>query len=175
MNNTFPECEDRVRKKYIEKSKKPLPIIGNDVWIGFGATVLNGVTIGDGAIIAAGAVVTKDVPPYAIVGGNPAHVIKYRFSKEVVEKLLALQWWNYGSDILDGLPIDDVEKALPMLRNRIDSQKYKVFTPPIITFCPSKKNYKIDKYIGEYICEQCKNTRLYIKRWWLHQQLGVRP
>lgn len=61
-------------------------IIGNDVWIGHGATLMSGIIVGDGAVIAAESVVTKDVPPYAIVGGNPAKVIKYRFSKDIVEQ-----------------------------------------------------------------------------------------
>lgn len=69
-------------------------IVGNDVWIGTRAMILDGVTVGDGAVIAAGAVVTKDVPPYAIVGGVPAKVIKYRFPQEEIEKLLAEKWWD---------------------------------------------------------------------------------
>lgn len=68
--------------------------IGNDVWMGNGVTVVQGVTVGDGAVLAAGAVVVKDVPPYAIVGGVPAKVIRYRFSPEIIEKLLRLKWWN---------------------------------------------------------------------------------
>lgn len=68
--------------------------IGNDVWMGNGVTIVQGVTIGDGAVLAAGAVVVKDVPPYAIVGGVPAKVIRYRFSPEIIEKLLRLKWWN---------------------------------------------------------------------------------
>lgn len=68
--------------------------IGNDVWIGRHAMVMNGVTIGDGAIVAAGAIVTKDIPPYAIAGGIPAKVIKYRFSPEIIERLLEIKWWN---------------------------------------------------------------------------------
>lgn len=68
--------------------------IGNDVWIGHNALLMEGVTIGDGAIVAAGAVVTKDVPPYAIVGGVPAKVIRYRFDEEQIQFLLELQWWN---------------------------------------------------------------------------------
>lgn len=72
-----------------------LPVtIGNGVWIGIRCLILDGVTIGDGAIVAAGAVVTKDVPPFAVVGGVPAKVLKYRFSPEIIERLLEIQWWN---------------------------------------------------------------------------------
>ncbi len=73
-------------------------VIGNDVWIGHGATIIAGVKIGDGAIIAAGAVVTKDVAPYAIVGGVPAKVIKYRFSPDEIKKLTHINWWNWSKD-----------------------------------------------------------------------------
>lgn len=69
--------------------------IGNDVWIGYGATVMSGVTVGDGAIIGARAVVTRDVPPYAIVTGNPARVARYRFSEEVIAALLDIRWWDW--------------------------------------------------------------------------------
>ncbi len=69
-------------------------VIGNDVWIGYNATIMAGVTIGDGAIIATNATVVKDVPPYAVVGGNPARVIRYRFSEEVINELLELRWWD---------------------------------------------------------------------------------
>ena len=69
--------------------------IGNDVWIGYNATIMAGVTIGDGAIIATNSTVIKDVEPYTIVGGNPAKEIKKRFSKNVVERLLKLKWWNW--------------------------------------------------------------------------------
>lgn len=70
-------------------------IIGNDVWMGFNATIMAGVKIGDGAIIATNAVVTKDVEPYTIVGGNPAKEIKKRFSKEQIDILLELKWWDW--------------------------------------------------------------------------------
>jgi virginiamycin A acetyltransferase len=69
--------------------------IGNDVWIGHNATIMAGVTIGDGAIIATNATVTKDVAPYSIVGGNPAQLIRKRFSEEVISELLAIQWWHW--------------------------------------------------------------------------------
>lgn len=70
-------------------------IIGNDVWVGAGAIILSGVKIGSGAIIGAGAVVVKDVPPYAIAAGNPARVVKYRFSQDQIEKLLKISWWDW--------------------------------------------------------------------------------
>lgn len=75
-------------------------IIGNDVWIGTNSTIRGGVTIGDGAIVAMGSVVTKDVPPYAIVGGVPAHIIKYRFTPEQINQLNDIQWWNKSDDWL---------------------------------------------------------------------------
>ena len=70
-------------------------IVGNDVWIGFEAVVLSGVTIGDGAIISTRAVVTKDVPPYTIVGGVPATPIRKRFPDKTIDMLLQMQWWNW--------------------------------------------------------------------------------
>lgn len=70
-------------------------VIGNDVWIGFGATIMAGVTVGDGAIIATKSVVTKDVPPYTIVGGNPAREIRKRFSESEINRLLELRWWDW--------------------------------------------------------------------------------
>lgn len=76
-------------------------IIGNDVWIGTCATIHSGVTIGDGAVIASNSVVTKDVEPYSIVGGNPAKHIKYRFSKEIINKLLEYKWWEMDEYIVD--------------------------------------------------------------------------
>lgn len=73
----------------------PLTVIGNDVWIGNGAIVLRGINIGDGAVIGAGAVVTKDVEPYTIVVGAPAKPLKKRFSDDIIAELLELQWWNW--------------------------------------------------------------------------------
>lgn len=73
-------------------------VIGNDVWIGYGATIMSGITIADGAVIATRAVVTKNVEPYTIVGGNPAKVLKKRFSDETIEKLLKIKWWTWTDD-----------------------------------------------------------------------------
>jgi virginiamycin A acetyltransferase len=76
-------------------------IVGHDVWIGHDATVMPGVTIGSGAIIASGAVVTKNVAPYTIVGGNPAQVIRQRFSDEVIADLLDVAWWGWSIDKIE--------------------------------------------------------------------------
>lgn len=73
-------------------------VIGSDVWLGYEVMVMPGVKIGDGAIVAARSVVTKDVPPYAVVGGNPARVVKQRFPDEVVAELLAIRWWDWQVD-----------------------------------------------------------------------------
>ena len=73
-------------------------VIGNDVWIGYEAVIMAGVHIGDGAIIAARAVVTKDVPPYTIVGGTPAKEIRKRFDAELIQQLLMLKWWDWSND-----------------------------------------------------------------------------
>jgi virginiamycin A acetyltransferase len=75
-------------------------LIGNDVWIGDGVTILGGVRIGDGAVIAAESVITKDVPPYAIVGGNPAKIIKYCFDMDTIEKFIRIAWWDWTEEEL---------------------------------------------------------------------------
>jgi acetyltransferase-like isoleucine patch superfamily enzyme len=80
--------------------QKPPPIIGHDVWIGMSSFVMRGVKIGHGAVVAANSVVTRDVEPYAIVGGNPARHIKSRFPPHIVEALLEIQWWNWGEEKL---------------------------------------------------------------------------
>lgn len=81
----------RFSRRELPKTKRT--IIGSDVWIGRRAIIKGGVTVGHGAVIGAGAIVTKDVRPYAIVAGNPARVIRYRFSEDIIEKLLVSKWW----------------------------------------------------------------------------------
>ncbi|MDX2230927.1 MAG: CatB-related O-acetyltransferase [Leptolyngbyaceae cyanobacterium bins.349] len=93
-------------------------VVGNDVWLGYDALILPGVTIGDGAIIGARAVVASDIPPYAIAVGNPARVIKRRFSDADIQRLLDIQWWNWD--------IETITRQLSLIMNgEIDA-----LTPP---------------------------------------------
>lgn len=77
--------------------------IGNDVWIGSNVTIMSGITIGDGAVVGAGSLVTKDIPPYTIVGGNPAKIIKQRFNQTIIDKLLQYKWWDLEISTIDSL------------------------------------------------------------------------
>lgn len=101
----FYKSKNTLRVKLIEKDinfKEYQPInIGSDVWVGTRAVILDGVKIGHGAVVAAGAVVTKDVPPYAIVAGIPAKIIKYRFNTAQIKSLLASSWWNKTAKEID--------------------------------------------------------------------------
>ena len=97
-------------------------VVGNDVWIGRDALVMPGVTIGDGAIVATRAVVTRDVPPYAIVGGNPATVLRVRFDEPTVARLLAIAWWDWAPEVItEAIPLisrADVDALESFARNR---------------------------------------------------------
>ncbi|WP_442920484.1 CatB-related O-acetyltransferase [Methanobrevibacter sp.] len=84
-------------------------MVGNDVWIGSDAKILSGTKINDGSIIGANSIVTKDVPPYAIVAGNPAKIIRYRFNNEIIEKLLEIKWWNFKEE--------ELIKVIPLLQS----------------------------------------------------------
>lgn len=86
-----------------EKLVRPL-LIGNDVWIGCNSTILRGISIGDGAVVGANSLVNKNVPPYAIVVGSPAQIIKYRFPKHIVEVLCQIKWWNLDIEIIKNNP-----------------------------------------------------------------------
>jgi virginiamycin A acetyltransferase len=89
--------------------------IGNDVSSGHNVTALGGVKVGDGAIPVAGAVVSRDIRPYALVGGDPAKVIQYRFPEGTIERLLAVRWWNWPFLHLSGLAFDDIDRCLEQL------------------------------------------------------------
>ena len=99
--------------------------IGNDVWTGANAVILKGVTIGDGAVVGAGSVVTKDVPPYAIVVGNPSKILKYRFNKDDISYLLSIKWWNFERGIIKEMVDNDVWFSMEKFRNFIKKNNIK--------------------------------------------------
>ena len=101
---TFPNEKmiGKIMKREYQLDKGKKIIIGNDVWIGQGVTIIkkNGIKIGNGVVIGAGAVVNKDIPDYAIVVGSPARIIKYRFSNSIIEELKRIEWWNFPIDVI---------------------------------------------------------------------------
>lgn len=114
-NREFGEIVTPADKVRPYKVTQPVTI-GNDVWIGRNAIIMDGVTIGTGAVVGCQSVVTKDVPPYAIVAGVPARILRYRFSPEMIERLLESQWWDYPTDfIVNNLDFEDINKCLDVL------------------------------------------------------------
>jgi acetyltransferase-like isoleucine patch superfamily enzyme len=91
---TYPRSLINKNVSQEETNERGDVVVGNDVWIGYGATIIGPATIGDGAIIGASALVIGDVPPYAVVGGVPAKVLKYRFQEGEIQKLLSVKWWE---------------------------------------------------------------------------------
>lgn len=111
--------------------KKPFPVVGNDVWIGQNVTLSTGVRIGDGSVVAANSVVTKSVPPYAIVGGNPARIIKYRFTEYQIQSLLEMRWWDYLFTDFQHL---DTENMFHFIRQwRSEVQSFEKYEPKKLT------------------------------------------
>ena len=98
MSPVFYKGRDSVKKKFFEHMRPSdfTTTVGNDVWIGQGAILKAGITVGDGAVIGMGSIVTKDVPPYFIVAGNPARFIRKRFNEAQIEKLLSIKWWSWS-------------------------------------------------------------------------------
>ncbi len=99
---------------------KENPTIGNDVWIGSDVVIHSGVHIGDGSVIAAQSVVTRDVPPYAVVAGNPARVVKYRFDEDTIRSLLEVKWWELPDQFIKDslLPVsNDIQEIIRRCRN----------------------------------------------------------
>lgn len=118
MSPVFYEGRDSVKAKFSTHARAPVQRVrvGHDVWIGRSAIVLPGVEIGNGAVVGAGAVVTKDVAPYAVVAGSPARLLRYRFSESTVARLAATAWWDRDDETLERLGpwFNDVEGFLEL-------------------------------------------------------------
>jgi chloramphenicol O-acetyltransferase type B len=108
MSPVFYKGRDSVKAKFSEFEREPVKttFIGHDVWIGRNALIKQGVRIGTGAVIGMRSVVTKDVPPYAIFGGNPANLIRYRFDSNTIERLLKSKWWELDDETLSRMAIN---------------------------------------------------------------------
>lgn len=122
--STFPfpmfgaDWMDDAMDLFAQRVDRPDTVLGNDVWLGYAVTVMAGVSIGHGAIVAARSVVSSDVPPYAIVAGNPARVVRMRFSPERIERLLAIAWWDWPVELVGkqlrtimGNDVDELERV----------------------------------------------------------------
>lgn len=114
---------ENISKNIPDELCTPPIMIQNDVWIATRSTILKGVTVGDGSIVGAGSVVTKDVPPYAIVAGNPAKVIKYRFNQKQIDRLLDLKWWDYGPDICKNIDFSNIDSAIEIMESKIKNEE----------------------------------------------------
>ncbi len=121
-------AEEVHHKKRPFAASCPITTLGNDVWIGQGAFIKSGVTIGHGAIIGARATVLKDVPPYAVVVGTPGRVLRLRFPEPIVERLLAVEWWRYCLYDLFDAPMDDIERSVDVLEQVIGAGRVQPFT-----------------------------------------------
>lgn len=122
QKNKFEDYPMYKHNNFIEIKHLDRPtVIENDVWIGAKAIIMKGVKIETGAVVGAGSIVTKDVPPYAIVVGNPAKIIKYRFDESLVSQLLDSKWWENDLSLLQNLPYDNISKCLEKIISRKES------------------------------------------------------
>lgn len=123
MSPVFYQGRDSVRKKFSEYplEKSEITLIGNDVWIGRSAIIISGVSIGDGAVVGAGSVVTKNVPAYGVVAGNPAKLLRYRFEEDIRSNLENIKWWDLDEVILADLAeyVKDPEKFIDAYKKLI--------------------------------------------------------
>lgn len=137
--NGWDELMAGANLAFIRANRRPFPdscpvtTLGPDVWIGQGAFLKSGVTIGAGSIIGARATVLKDVPPYSIVVGTPGRVLRLRFPEPIVERLLELRWWDYSIYDLFDAPFDDIERALDVTEEKLSSGAVPRYVGPVIT------------------------------------------
>lgn len=123
------DAEDILSRRRDAGVTSRVTTIGNDVWIGLDTYVKSGVTIGDGAVVGARSVVTKDVPPYAVVGGAPARLLKMRFASDVIERLLELKWWRYNIYDLWDVNFQDIRTAVDQIEDKIGNGSIQPYEP----------------------------------------------
>ncbi len=190
----LPDIQDSLKQRHLPLvypfSKGTLNI-GNNVVISTSVTILSGVTIGDGAVIGAGSVVTKDVPPFAIVAGNPAQVIRYRFEKPVIEKLLEIRWWDfeysYLRENIDHLVGDEVDAIVERFgdwkKNRYESERPTVLLQKTGTFRRMEGNTRTGYEVAgvrigtreHSLAELPESVRLYFHQIHGHEPVQARP
>ena len=121
QNTHFSETLDYSDISRVDFSLPKGAEIGHDVWIGAKVFIRRAVKVGHGAIIASNSVVTKDVPPYAIVGGTPAKIIRYRFNQDIINALLELEWWNLPINTLKDISFNDITSAIQQIKKIKDA------------------------------------------------------
>lgn len=142
------ELKDR-KPEFIKR--KGQIVIMNDCWIGRGTTILSGTTIGNGAVVAAKSVVTKDVPPYAIVGGNPARVIGYRFDEKQIEALQLIRWWNWSSEKISTYAAELFDNVDSFIRYHIEEARQELSSITPVDLKPIEKKNQGEEKILLYI------------------------
>lgn len=131
---TAREDEEDIFQAIDWQDEYPETIIGNDVWIGDNVTLKLGIKVGDGAVIGENAYVTHDVPPYTVVGGLPARLIKSRFSESIINRLMDLKWWDYNYEEFSGIRGDDkIETFIYKFSELVDSGEIKKYVPEVLT------------------------------------------
>lgn len=135
--------------------------IGSDVWIGYGVFIRRGVKIGDGAVIGANSVIVKDVPPYTIVGGNPAREIRKRFPEEIIKELLDLKWWLYPVEVLNGVDWTNPEVALKNLEKNCN--QLRPWIPDMIEITSDGSVLKVAGCDGQTIEKEIKSPGSFVK------------
>lgn len=157
---------DLLGERDFEMKRKGQILIQNDVWIGRGSTIMGGVTIHNGAVIAANSLVTKDVEPYSIVGGNPAKVIKYRFDRGIIEKLLSIQWWSWDDKKISSNKKwfnNNICNFVDRFYNEVNTSKKELdinrSTISYLFFLDFEEPYAIWKKVILEFCEKFKSSK----------------